>query len=297
MPCKEDALRQMPRIRPNPLLGQRFLVSSAVLAKIIESAKLSSDDTLLEIGPGTGILTFELARRAREVIAVEKDSRLAAALAGELERRGITNVRLILGDILKIPLEKLVVHPPRSWEKYNKPKVRERGAVRYRVVANIPYYLTSRLIRVLLEAEHPPSDILLMVQKEVAERIVARPPKMNLLALSVQAYGRAEIICRVPASAFSPRPRVDSALIKISDISTAFFHKHHISPHAFFALTRAGFSQKRKTLANSLARPYGGKPQTLKLIRAAGLGQSARAQELSLAAWARLARHMPGLGQ
>ncbi len=156
-------------IHTSKRLGQHFLISSEVLKKIISAAELSPQDTVLEIGPGTGVLTRAMADCGARIIAVEKDERLAAMLEDECKRRGMASVRIIRGDILKIPFARLGLPP------------------HYRVVANIPYYLTGRLIRRLLEAAPPPRDILLMVQVEVAERITAKPPHMNLLALAVQA--------------------------------------------------------------------------------------------------------------
>ena len=251
-------------------MGQRFLISRPVLTKIIAAADLSREDTVLEIGPGTGILTRALAEKAGRVIAVEKDKRLFELLSEQLKKEGISNVRLISGDILHIPSPYTLTPSP------------------YKVVANIPYYLTSRLIRRLLEAEHPPKDILIMVQKEVAERITARPPHMNLLALSVQAYGQPRILARVPPEAFSPPPKVESALIEITGISGDFFTKHRIAPERFFALAKAAFAGKRKILANSLARTLDGKEHARALIKKSGLADRARPEELSLEDWAKL---------
>lgn len=217
-------------------LGQHLLTSRSVLAKIIAAAELSTRDTVLEIGPGTGILTRALADRAGSVIAVEKDQDLCQSLKTRFAEEGIANVRLICGDTMKIPLEDLAMPD------------------RYLVVANIPYYLTSRLIRRLLEAERPPERIFLMVQREVALRITARPPRMNLLALSVQAYGKPEIILTAPPEAFSPPPAVSSALIAIRSISGSFFARQRTDPARFFRVIRAAFQGKRKTLENSLSR-------------------------------------------
>jgi len=232
----ERRRRNKSNIRPNLLMGQRFLVSRSVGAKIIASARLEPNDTVLEIGSGRGELTMGLARAAGRVIAVEKDPRLIAILRQRLARQGVRNITLIHGDILKILASGSITSNP------------------YKVVANIPYYLTSRLIRKLLEAEHPPEEILLMVQREVAERIAAEPPRMNLSGLAVQAYGRPEILFWVPAEAFRPRPKVDSAFIRISDISREFFLRHRISPAAFFTVLRAAFRGKRKTVENALAK-------------------------------------------
>ncbi|MDP3727591.1 MAG: 16S rRNA (adenine(1518)-N(6)/adenine(1519)-N(6))-dimethyltransferase RsmA [bacterium] len=253
-------------------LGQHFLTSPAVLAKIIAAAKLSPDETVLEVGPGTGVLTRALAARARRVIAVEKDAELCRSLGDNLKKEGVSNVRLIRGDILKIPLEDLALPE------------------RYAVVANIPYYLTSRLIRTLLESRHPPTRMLLMVQREVADRICTRPPKMNLLALSVQAYGKPKILFRVPALAFSPSPEVDSAFIEIGNINASFFTNHRISPEFFFRTARAAFQGKRKMLENSISHnlklPKASVREALVVLRLS----KKRPEELAAEDWARLYR-------
>ncbi|MBI4032212.1 ribosomal RNA small subunit methyltransferase A [Candidatus Berkelbacteria bacterium] len=256
-------------------MGQHFLVSGDVLLKIIAAADLKPTDAVLEIGPGTGTLTRALAERAGQVIAVEKDERLFNALDEELEKEGIANVRLIHGDILKLLTFNFKLETP------------------YKVVANIPYYLTSRLIRRLLEANPPPQEILLMIQKEVAERIVAAPPRMNLLAIAVQAYGRPEIVAHIPASAFAPRPKVDSALIRIANISAGFFDAAGVRPERFFLLVKGAFSQRRKTLANSLAPALGGKAAVREALKTIGRAETARPQELSIGDWARLCRIAP----
>ena len=274
-------------------LGQHFLRCGWVSDTLIATAGLTKEDTVLEIGPGTGILTRPLAAASRYVIAVEKDERLAAETAETLKKENTTNVRIITGDILKL-LPNLA--------RYDK------------VIANIPYYLTGRLIRLLLESPTKPSAIALTIQKEVAERMVAKPPHMNpvrsktpqasaaptrsgrtsngmnLLALGVQAFGTPKIIKIVPASCFSPKPKIDSAIIVISDISDDFFIKNAIGQDEFFALARAGFGKKRKTLANSLASVAGDKEKSLALIRAAGLKDTSRPEELAIDQWATLAK-------
>ncbi|MBI4132167.1 MAG: ribosomal RNA small subunit methyltransferase A [Candidatus Sungbacteria bacterium] len=254
-------------------LGQHFLKSEAVLRDIIAAAELSPGDTVLEIGPGTGILTRALAARTQTVIAVEKDAELFRALEKNFKREGVTNVRLIGGDILKIGFEELGL------------------PALYAVVANIPYYLTSRLIRKLLECDPAPERMLLTLQKEVAERITARPPHMNLLALSVQSYAKPELLFTIPASAFSPPPKVTSALIRIADISREFFIQNRIREEDFFALIRQAFQHKRKQLAASLAVSYP-RNTILRTLEAAGLPLTARPQELALEHWATLLRNL-----
>lgn len=254
-------------------MGQYFLRSREVLAKILASSNLTSEKAVLEIGAGTGVLTTELARRVKRVVAVEKDERLAKALAEKLEKEKVENVRLIAGDILKI-----------SWQELNLPK-------KYSVAANIPYYLTSRLIRVLLENKNPPEEIHLMVQKEVAERITAHPPKMNLLAVSVQVYARPKIAFNAPKNAFSPSPKVNSAFVSITAVSPRKFREEGVDEKLFFKILHAAFQSKRKTLANSLADNLG-KPKSpiIAALDQAGVNPALRPENLAISDWFRIAK-------
>lgn len=270
--------------RPNKLLGQHFLICEWVLADLAKATELKPTDTVLEIGPGTGALTRFLASRVKKVIAVEKDTVLAKDLADQLKttysnlddsqhlcddrQEFVKNVEIIAGDILHFDFSIL--------------------PAKYKVVANIPYYLTSRLIRVLLEQERKPEAMVLTIQREVAERIIARPPQMNLLGLAVQAYARPEIMAHVPASCFRPRPQVDSAILRMSDISDEFFNKNRIAQKDFFVLAKAGFSSRRKMLVNNLER-FGTKKDIMRHLESIGHPHTARAQELSPKDWARLA--------
>ncbi len=216
------------------LLGQNFLIDQNVLQKIIIAAELTDTDTVLEVGPGLGTLTTELAKKAGKVIAVEKDRRMLQILSETI--RDYTNVTLIQEDILKFD--------PRS----------ELPAT-YKIIANIPYYLTSPLIRKFLESDKQPEFLLLMIQKEVAERICAKPPEMSLLAVAVQYYAEVKIIQHVSKNSFWPAPKVDSAVIKIiprrSSSSAGQVPKN---TEGFFKVVRAGFSQPRKQLANNLSK-------------------------------------------
>lgn len=265
-------------------LGQHFLTCDWVTDALIEAAELSARDTILEIGPGTGVLTRSLARRAKSVIAVEKDETLADGLIEALKRERIGNVQIVKGDILHLTQTKF-----RSDTDLNLVWVNEGG---FKVVANIPYYLTSRLLRLLLEGEMRPERIVMTIQKEVAQRITAVPPDMNLLALSVQAYGTPSLIKDVPASCFAPPPDVESAIIAITDISDNFFRKNRLDATFFFRVARTAFGQKRKQLVNPLATVAGGKKQALAALSAAGLGAHVRPQELSLDDWAALAKEI-----
>lgn len=263
--------------RPKKSLGQNFLRCDWVVDALIKAADLTPQDTVLEIGPGTGVLTRALAAAAGRVIAVEKDEQLALALRAALEKEGIKNVEIIATDILKIL--------PHLSPTYNLPPTT------YKIVANIPYYLTGHLFRLIFEQDILPETVVLTVQKEVAERVAAKPSHMSLLALSVQVFGTPEIIAAIPASCFFPQPKVDSAILKISGISGGFFTENKIEKAAFFETARRGFSQKRKVLVNALAGGGGAgdKIAAARALAAAGIDSRARAEELSLKQWADLA--------
>lgn len=240
-------------------LGQHFLRCLWVAQTMIKTAGITKNDTVLEIGPGKGELTLELARHAGRVIAVEKDERLAETLGTAIKRARITNIEIIKGDALKLV----------------------RSLASDKVVSNIPYYLTSRLIRTLLENEPKPETIVLTIQKEVAQKIVAQPPKMNLLALSVQVFGKPEIIKKVPAECFSPRPTVESAIIKISDISDKKLKVAKVSQKDFFIVVKALFAGKRKIILNNLANLVG-KEKAREVLARSGISEQKRAEELSM---------------
>lgn len=256
----------MIKLSPKKSLGQHFLRCRWVVSTLLKAADVSPRDTVLEIGPGTGVLTHALSSSAQKVIAVEKDERIAQELENVLSKQDIRNVDIVKADILaQLPRLRL-------------------GNVK--IVANIPYYITSRLLRALLEAPQKPKLIALTIQKEVAERITAKPPHMNLLALSVQAYGKPKIIKKVPAECFSPKPKVDSSIIVISDISDDFFRKNNISETKFFEIVRYAFSQKRKTILTSLKKLI---PELTPLIlEKLAIKKTARPQELSLEQWAHI---------
>lgn len=259
--------------RPKKSLGQYFLKCPDVTQKIVKTAEIKSGDEILEIGPGTGILTVFLAKKAERVLAVEKDEQLTEKLKDSLKQEKITNVDVITADVLKIIRDRSL------FTNLNK---------NYKVVANIPYYLTSHLLRLLLESKNQPQKIVLMIQKEVAEQIIASPPKMNILALSIQSYGKPTIIERVPASCFWPKTKVDSTIIKIEDISLDFFKKNSIESEKFFKLLKQAFSQKRKVLANSLAKLAGSKEKSKEIIEKSGFSLLARPEELSLEDWVKI---------
>lgn len=241
--------------------GQNWLRDQYTLDLIIDSADLTLVDTALEVGPGLGTLTKKLAQKAGKVVAVEADQDLVPYLLDQAAK--VNNLEIVAGDILKFDLNKL----PKN----------------YKVVANIPYYLTSKLIRVLLEAQNPPSTMVLLVQKEVAERIVAGPGQMSVLSFAVQYYAKTKIISEVKRELFDPVPKVDSAIIKIERQDRPAFST---DTKKLFRLVKAGFGEKRKMLRNSLA---GGlhidTTQAEKLLEQAGIKSTARAQELSINEW------------
>ena len=251
-------------LQPKKSLGQNFLHDPTALIKIAQVAGIQTDDTILEIGPGLGSLTRYLALVARQVIAVELDERLLAPLKSVIH--GYTNIRLIHADILKLSLSQLL------------------DSSGYLVVANIPYYITSALLRHLLEAPFRPRRLVLTVQKEVAARICATPGDMSLLALSVQVYGHPVVLTNIPAGAFYPVPKVDSAVIGIDIYPTPLFSTPVLE--TFFRLIKAGFSQKRKTIQNALSASLGlNKAEIEHLLHAAGIDPRRRAETLSLDEW------------
>ncbi len=257
------------RLRPDPRLGQNFLQDPAALEQIAAAAEIEATDSVLEIGCGFGNLTRYLAVAAQRVIAVELDRRLAQIAAEIL--RPYRNVQIIAADILALSPRDLGL--PRN----------------YLVTANIPYNITSAIIRHLLEAESKPRRIALTVQKEVAERVCSEPPRMSILALSVQVFGSARIVARIPAGAFLPKPKVDSAVVRIE-----IHERPRIPPAllpAFFTLVKAGFSQKRKTLRNNFATGLRlGASGAQELISRAGIDPRLRAEALGFREWEALCR-------
>lgn len=252
-------------------LGQHFLVNKGIAEKIIRAASLEKSDVVLEIGPGTGALTFALAEKAGRVIAVEKDAHLASALGAELAGRGVVNVDIITEDIRTF-LDSPSLLPSR-----------------FKVVANIPYYLTSALIRALLEHERQPDTIFLMMQKEVARRIVASHGKESILSLSVKWYADADILFYVARGSFSPPPKVDSAVIRI----TPKKEKLPEDPRAFFTVVKAGFSAPRKKAAGNLAKGLGkNKADIEALLKKLNISQNARPETLSLEKWQLLTKNL-----
>jgi 16S rRNA (adenine1518-N6/adenine1519-N6)-dimethyltransferase len=266
-------LLRMHNLRPDKRLGQNFLMDAAALERITEAAGVSENDTVLEIGPGLGSLTRYLAVTARQVVAVELDARLLPVLAQVLAP--YSNVRVVEGDILGLnPVD--LIAPGNH--------VASQPVQTYRVVANIPYYITSALIRHLLEADVRPICMVLTVQQEVGERICAVPSDMNLLALSVQVYGRPRIVSKLSAESFYPAPKVDSSVVRVDLYNQPLISSPWLD--FFFRLAKAGFSQKRKTLRNSLsAGMRWSKTKTEDILHSAGIDPMRRAETLSMEEW------------
>ena len=266
-PLHVPALLRKYGLKPDKRLGQVFLVEPIALQRVVEAAEILTGDSVLEIGAGLGSLTRYLAAAASKVVAVEIDERIMPALQEILTP--FTNISLVYGDILELDPAELM------------------GQAGYLVVANIPYYITSLIMRHLLETRLRPQRVVLTVQREVAGRICAQPGEMNLLALSVQVYGKPLVAAYIPAGSFYPLPKVDSAVIRVDIYPTPVIPYTHMD--LFFRLAKAGFSQKRKTLRNALAGGLAWKTEQVEqLLQAASIDPRRRAETLSLEEWQRL---------
>jgi 16S rRNA (adenine1518-N6/adenine1519-N6)-dimethyltransferase len=259
-------MNQLPPTKKS--LGQHWLSDDNALEAICKAAELSKDDTVLEIGPGIGTLTAKLVKQTKEVVAVEFDELLATELPYRIPDE---NLRVIQKDILQFDLTSL---PPD-----------------YKIVANIPYYLTSNLVRTLSESPNRPTVAVLLVQKEVAQRVVAAPGSMSLLSVSAQFYWEASVGGVVPARLFTPPPKVDSQILILKRREAPLFPD--VEEKRFFRLVKAGFSNRRKTLHNSLAGGlHQSKQGVLGILEAAGIDPKSRPQELSLEGWHKLYSHL-----
>jgi len=266
-PLNTATLLKQHGLRADKKLGQNFLQDPFALESIASAAEIQPTDTVLEVGPGLGSLTRYLADAARQVIAVELDADLIPPL--ETITKPYNNVHIVHGDILKISPKELI------------------HTTDYLVVANIPYYITSAIIRHLLENDLKPRRIVLTIQKEVAERICAQPGDMSLLALSVQVYGQPRVAIRIPANAFFPAPKVDSAVLCVDTYPSPKIQPELLN--TFFKLTKAGFSQKRKTLRNSLSSGlHIATVEIEDLLTKAEIDPKRRAETLSIDEWQKL---------
>lgn len=258
-------------LRAKKSLGQNFLINPHILDKIVSAAEVSGNDTILEVGPGTGLLTKKLAEKAKKVIAIEKDHRLIEPLKETF--KDCPNVEIIEGDILEFDMVPMLI----TW-----------APCQYKIVANIPYYITSNFLRKVFESASwrmaQPELIVLTIQKEVAQRIIAKPPHMNLLALSIQYYSEPEIIGYISKNNFRPIPKIDSAIIKLKPKINEHENKEH--EKKLFDLMHIGFSEKRKQLLPLLIKGLGlSKEGILESFQKLGISPTIRAENLSLEQW------------
>ena len=261
--------------KPKKGLGQNFLVSEGALKRIVAAADLEPGDVVLEVGPGLGTLTRLLAQQAKRVIAVELDQRLVDILSQTLA--DFPNVEIVQGDILEM--------------EPGGPGKLSQLSPGYKVVANLPYYITSAVLRHLLTARVKPRLIVVTVQREVAQRMTARPGQMSLLSVSVQFYGRPRIVARIPAGAFYPVPKVNSAVVRIDLDESPTVAVADVD--RFFEIVRAGFGQKRKQLRNALAQGLSLPASTVvEALHRAGVDEKRRAQTLSLEEWTRVTQEI-----
>jgi 16S rRNA (adenine1518-N6/adenine1519-N6)-dimethyltransferase len=271
------ALRSL-ELRPTRGMGQNFLIDAQALDAIVEAADLGPDDLAVEVGPGLGVLTWELTRRARLTLAVELDKRLAARLQDEFAGAPL---RIVQADVLRVPPREILAAAD------------EPADARYKLVANLPYAITAPVLRHFLEADAPPELSVVLLQWEVAERICARPGDLSVLAHSVQLYAVPEIVARVPAASFHPAPAVDSAVLRMRRRAELPVPPDQVA--RLFRVIKGGFLQPRKQLGNAL--PGGlaalgvrlSREQALAALEAAGVAPARRAETLSLAEWAAVA--------
>lgn len=261
-------------MRAKKSLGQNFLTSRGVARDIVAAAHITSSDTVLEIGPGKGFLTEDLLQKSGKVLAVEKDARMVEYLKDKFTKE-IENGKL-----------ELVHHDILSFD----PTAYGLRAGNYKLVANIPYYITGEITRMFLSGDVQPSCMVLMLQKEVADRIVARDGKESILSMSVRAYGTPRYIQKVPARYFSPEPNVDSAVLLIENISKKNFANKK-EEEGFFEIVKRGFAQKRKMLLGNLKNFY--KPEKLEEnFKKCGITPTARAENLNFAQWQCLSKYI-----
>ena len=265
-------------VRAQKSLGQNFLIDRTVLDDILTATQLTKKDYVAEVGPGFGVLTFALAERAGRVLAIETDRQMLSIL--KAIGSGYPNIDILPANILRVRDQDLYARYL-EWQK-----VIGRGAS-YKLVSNLPYYITSAILKQFLETNYRPDLIVVMVQREVAERIVAEPGDLSLLAISVQFFGQPSIVRVVPKTAFWPQPAVDSAILKIVPHAKIPHDIDNISQ--FFRMIKAGFGERRKQLHNSLAGGLGLDDKAVRnLLAGSGIDPKARAQELTLEQWTKL---------
>jgi dimethyladenosine transferase (EC 2.1.1.-) len=259
-------------------MGQNFLIDGVALAKIVNAAGLTADDTVIEVGPGLGVLTWELAQRVRAVIAVELDRRLAERLRTEF--RTFPNLAIIQGDVLRLPPEDVLAE--RDPEAAS-------GARPYKVVANLPYAITSAALRHFLSDRLRPNLMVVLVQREVADRICARPGDLSVLSHAVQIYAEPEVVARIPASSFFPAPEVESTVLRLRVRPQPAVAPDQ--PETLLRLIKAGFLHPRKQLGNALPGGMSAmgmktdKQKVMEALAAAGIDPARRAETVTLEEW------------
>ncbi|MBI2846528.1 MAG: ribosomal RNA small subunit methyltransferase A [Chloroflexi bacterium] len=265
-------------LRARKGLAQHFLVDRGVLGKIVAAAELSPADTVIEVGPGLGVLTKELAKRAKQIIAIEIDEKLVSVLSETL--RPFSNVAIVNANVLE-------VDPARLLSQYAGSTT--TCTTDYKMIANLPYYIAMPTLRHFLEASLKPTRMVVMVQEEVGRNIVARPGEMSILSVSVQLYGSPSIVHRVPAGSFYPRPKVDSVVVAIDVFDKPQADVADVE--RFFRVVKAGFSAPRKQLHNALAKGLSIKPlEAHDLLTSVEIDPKRRAETLSIEEWARLSK-------
>jgi 16S rRNA (adenine1518-N6/adenine1519-N6)-dimethyltransferase len=258
------------RITPSKKMGQSFLVEKRPAEKILEAAEISKNDNIIEIGPGLGALTSEIAKKANTVIAIEKDKRLADLLKEKIDS---PNIKILKEDILKVQMEDL-------------------GFKEYKVISNLPYYISSPVIRKFLEEKNKPELMALMMQKEVAQKIKSRPPFMSILSISVQIYAQIEIKGIVLKKSFWPEPKVDSAIVKIKPKDNYLEKIKDIN--LFFKIVKAGFSHPRKQILNNFSKVLElNKEDTKKWLEKNHIDPKRRAQTIEIEKWIKISNNFP----
>lgn len=254
---------------PLKKFGQNFLIDKNALRKSVEAAEISPEDTVLEVGPGLGFLTREIAKTAKEVVAVEKDPKMIDVLRETL--KNFKNIKLLRADALEFDAEKEI-----------------KG--KYKIVANIPFYITGHFLRKFLQEEKKkPESMVLLLQKEVAKRICAKPPEMSILGISAQIFGEPKIVLTVPSSSFWPRPKVNSAIVKISNIKGKL---ENLDENLFFRVVKAGFSHPRKQILNNFSTEFAESKDIISnWLAKNNIDPKRRAETLTIDEWMNLTRN------
>lgn len=261
-------------LKPHRPAGQNFLINENIISQIISTAEINIQDTVLEIGPGLGFITKELANQTKQVLAIELDRRLASAMKDLA--KGFKNLKVIQNDVMKIKLDEFVNHKE------------------YKLVSNLPFNITSWVLRNFLQYKPKPESITIVVQKEIAQRIVAKPGNMSILSVAVQVYSEPEIVKIINKENFWPQPKVDSAIIRINNIKGEI--KGMIDEKSFFRVVKAGFSAKRKKLINSLSSGLQiDKANISQILSKVNINLDSRAQELSINDWREIYKNIQNI--